>query len=102
MLIVLELNYNIYNKELLTIVKALQHQRIYLERAKYPIQVITNHKNLTYFTIIKVLTKRQARQLELLAIYNFRIKYRKGLENTRVDILSRQIEYKGSKLERLQ
>jgi hypothetical protein len=50
-----ELNYNIYNKELLVIVTALWHWRIYLEGAKHNITMILDHKNLTYFLITKVL-----------------------------------------------
>ena len=33
----LELNYNIYNKELLIVVEALREWRVYLEEMKYPI-----------------------------------------------------------------
>ena len=43
-----ELNYNIYNKELLTIVEALREWRVYLEGTKYPVQIYTDHKNLLY------------------------------------------------------
>ena len=32
-----ELNYNIYNKELLIVVEALQEWKVYLEGTKYPI-----------------------------------------------------------------
>ena len=32
-----ELNYDIYDKELLAIVEALREWRVYLERTKYPI-----------------------------------------------------------------
>ena len=44
----LELNYNIYNKELLIVVKALCEWRVYLEGTKYSIQIYINHKNLLY------------------------------------------------------
>jgi hypothetical protein len=49
-----ELNYNIHDKELLAIVTALQHWRIYLEGAKHNITMILDHKNLTYFLTTKV------------------------------------------------
>ena len=53
-----ETNYDIYDKELLVIVTALQKWRVYLKGFKYPIKVLTNYKNLTWFTIIKVLNCR--------------------------------------------
>src|SRR6201992_4247902 len=43
-----EKNYNIYNKEMLAVVKALQHWRQYLERSQYLISIITDYKNLEY------------------------------------------------------
>ena len=43
-----ELNYNIYDKKLLTIVEALREWRVYLEGTKYSIQIYIDHKNLLY------------------------------------------------------
>ncbi len=56
--------------------------------------VRTDHYNLTYFTITKQLTRRQARQAETLAQYNFKIVYYKGTENIIADALSRRLDYK--------
>src|ERR1700727_326825 len=44
-----EKNYDIYDKEMLAVVKALQHWRQYLERSQHPISIITDHKNLEYW-----------------------------------------------------
>ena len=55
-----ELNYNIYDKELLAIFKAFKIWRHYLEGLAYPINVVMDHKNLEYFSTTKVLTRRQA------------------------------------------
>ena len=41
-----ELNYEIYDKELLVIFAAFKEWRAYMEGSTHPIQVITNHKNL--------------------------------------------------------
>ena len=73
-----ELNYEIYDKELLAIVEAFRHWRSYLEGLTDPIQVVTDHKNLVYFSTTKLLTCRQARWSELLSEYNFTIQYRPG------------------------
>ena len=56
-----ELNYKIYNKKLLAIVDSFKQWRVYLKESRYQIQVYTDHKNLLYFTIMKVLNWRQIR-----------------------------------------
>jgi len=53
-----ELNYDIYDKELLAIFEAFKIWRHYLEGSTSPIDVITDHKNLEYFLTTKVLTHR--------------------------------------------
>jgi len=42
-----ETNYDIHDKELLIIIITLQEWRIYLKDFKYPVKVLTDHKNLT-------------------------------------------------------
>jgi len=51
-----KLNYSIYDKELLAIFKAFKIWRYYLEGAAPPINVVTDNKNLEYFSTTKVLT----------------------------------------------
>ena len=48
-----ECNYNIYDKELLAIIHAFKEWRLELKGTAEEIQVITDHKNLEYFIIIK-------------------------------------------------
>jgi len=50
-----ELNYDTHDKELLAIFKAFKIWRHYLEGPAYPIDIVTNHKNLEYFSMTKVL-----------------------------------------------
>ena len=83
-----ELNYNIHNKELLAIVIAFKTWRTYLEGAQHTVLVKTDHKNLTFFTTTKELTRRQARWAEILLQYDFRIVHCKGTENGQADTLS--------------
>jgi len=45
-----EWNYGISDKEALAIVKALQQWRHWLEGTKIPIDIVTDHKNLQYFS----------------------------------------------------
>ena len=53
---VVELNYNIHNKELLVIFEAFKIWQYYLEGLAYPIDIVTDHKNLEYFSTTKMLT----------------------------------------------
>ena len=48
-----ELNYKIYNKELLAIIIAIREQDIYLQGLKYKVEVLLNYQNLVYFIITK-------------------------------------------------
>ena len=50
-----ELNYNIYNKELLGIVTVLKKQRAFLYSIIELFRVITDYKNLVKFLTIKKL-----------------------------------------------
>jgi hypothetical protein len=56
-----EQNYDIYDKELLSVVLAFQDWRVYLEGSPHQIRVISDHKNLEYFLTSKQLNRRQAR-----------------------------------------
>lgn len=84
-----ECNYEIYDKELLAIVRCLEHWRPELESTDIPIQIFTDHKSLEYFMQTKELTRRQARWAEKLADYNFKIMYRTGKSNGKADALTR-------------
>jgi len=53
-----ELNYDTYNKKLLVIFKAFKIWRYYLEGLIYLIDIVTDHKNLEYFSTTKILTRR--------------------------------------------
>jgi len=52
----IELNYNIYNKELLMMFKVFCTWYYYLERLQQFIDVIMNYKNLEYFSTTKILS----------------------------------------------
>lgn len=96
-----EINYDVHDKELLAIVEAFKAWRVYLHGSKHQISVITDHRNLTFFTTTKQLSPRQVRWAEQLGYFNFKITYRKGSENARADALSRREDYKqiGPRLE---
>ncbi|TKA49304.1 hypothetical protein B0A49_13706, partial [Cryomyces minteri] len=60
-----ECNYEIYDKELLAIIRAFEQWRPELEGAALPIQTLTDHKNLQYSTTTKQLSHRQAHDLRI-------------------------------------
>ena len=55
-----ELNYDTHNTELLAIYESFCTWWHYLEGSATPINVVTNHKNLEYFSTTKILSRRQA------------------------------------------
>ena len=84
-----ERNYNIYDRELLTIIQALKSWRQYLHGSPFPIQVFTDHKNLTYFHKAQSLNQRQARWLLDLADFNLKMVHVPGKLLVAPDALSR-------------
>lgn len=84
-----ECNYEIYDKELLAIVKAFEEWRPELQGTEEPVEVITDHKNLEHFTTTKLLNQRQVRWSEFLSDFRFQISYRPGKKATIPDALSR-------------
>ena len=53
-------NYEIHDKEMLAIVRALEEWRHFLEGIKHQFEIWTDHKNLEYFMMAKKLNRRQA------------------------------------------
>jgi len=84
-----ELNYDTHDKELLTIFEAFKSWHHYLEGPAFPIDVVTDHKNLEYFSTSKVLTCRQARWSEYLSSFNLIIRFRPGKLGAKPDALTR-------------
>lgn len=87
-----ERNYDIGNRELLAVKMALEEWRHWLEGAKDPFLVWTDHKNLEYIRSAKRLNSRQARWSLFFARFNFTISYRPGSRNVKPDALSRQFQ----------
>lgn len=88
-----EQNYDIFDKELLAVIRACKEWRHFLEGSATPFTVLTDHKNLEYFSKSKVLNRRQIRWMGFLSDFNFVIQYRPGAENGKADILSRRLDH---------
>jgi len=61
-----ECNYDIYDKELMAIIMALEEWRPECEGAAYPLKSIADHENLQYIMTKKLLNRRQVRLSEFL------------------------------------
>ena len=85
-----ELNCNTHDKELLAIYKSFWTWQHYLEGSTTLIDVITNHKNLEYFSTTKILSRRQACWLELLSQFNLVICFCPGKLGAKPNALTRQ------------
>ena len=85
-----ECNYEIYDKELLAIIRCFKQWRPELESTELPVKIFTDHKSLEYFMTTKKLTRRQARWAEFLSEFNFVITYRTGKQNEKADALTRR------------
>ena len=84
-----ECNYEIYDKELLAIIRCLEHWRPELEGTDEPIKIFTDHKGLETFMTSKKLTPRQARWAEILSEFNIAIQFQSGAQNVKADALTR-------------
>ena len=69
-----ECNYEIYDQELMAIVRAFEEWPAELQSVENPISVLTDH-NLEYFTTTKLLNCRQVRWAQFLSQFNFKIVY---------------------------
>ncbi|RFU29059.1 hypothetical protein B7463_g7277, partial [Scytalidium lignicola] len=94
-----ERNYQTSDKEMLAIVEALKHWRVYAVGSSETVDILSDHHNLQYFMTTKQLNARQARWAEKLSEYDFKITHVKGEDNGRADALSRKPEYSAKEKE---
>ncbi|SJL13535.1 uncharacterized protein ARMOST_16979 [Armillaria ostoyae] len=92
-LTITERNYEIYDKELLAIMLALDKWRHYLMGATVDFEIWTDHQNLQYFRKPQKLNRRQARWVTELAEYHFTLHHKPGASNKKADLLSRRADH---------
>jgi len=85
-----EWNYDIYDKQLMVIIKALQEWKPECEGAAYQLLLITDHKNLECFMTKKLLIWRQPWWSGILTHFDYEIVYRPGKSNGKADALMRR------------
>jgi hypothetical protein len=96
-----ESNYNIYEKEFLAVIKAIENWRAHLIWTEKLFIIETDHKNLTYWKESKKLMGRTARWHKKLQDYNFKIVHIVGKSNGPVDALSRMHQKEEDKTPKL-
>ena len=90
-----EQNYQIYEHELLTIIRAFEAWWHFLQGSPHPIEILTDHKNLTYFTTSQNLNWQQAHWHSFIQHFNFVLKYHPRKELVQADALSRRPDHNG-------
>jgi len=90
-----ETRYAPHEQELLALVHACRSWRHYLH-SEQPFTVLSDHQSLRFFTTQPILSMRQARWKDLLAEFNFVIKYIEGPKNVVADALSRRVDHQQS------
>ena len=86
-------NYQIYDRELLAVIRGLQAWRHLLLGSPHPVHIVTDHMNLLYFTQPQNLNRRQARWQLYLSQFNFRLEHEKGTKMQVPDALSRRADH---------
>src|SRR6267378_6278424 len=92
-LIEAECNYDIYDLELLAIVKALRNWQPFLARSPHIITVFTDHANLQYWRQPHKISRQITREVTELAKYNVILRHIPGKANGCADVLSRHPDY---------
>jgi len=90
---VTEHNYEIYNKEMLAVIRCLEVWKHYLEGAKLEFEIWTDHKNLQYFMTSQKLNRSQAQWALYLLRSNFTLKHVPGKSIGKADGLSRRPDW---------
>ncbi|ESK95470.1 pro-pol protein [Moniliophthora roreri MCA 2997] len=86
----MEQNYEIYDRKLLAIYRALMEWHHYLMGGKFKIVILSDHKNLTYFRTAQKLNRQQARWSLFLSEFDLGLVHVPGKSITQADTLSQQ------------
>jgi hypothetical protein len=74
--------------EMLAIIRGLEEWRHYLEGARHPVEIWTDHKNLEYFRVAQKLNCRQVRWSLYLSRFDFTLHHKPGRSMGEPDALS--------------
>jgi RNase H-like domain found in reverse transcriptase len=83
-----EQNYEIYDRELMGIIRALETWWHYLQGSPHPVTIFSDHKNLTYFHQTQKLNRRQVRWSLFLSQFDVKLIHIPGSQMVQSDALS--------------
>ena len=89
-----EWNYDIYDRELLAVIRGLKTWKHYLRGSPFLVKVFTDHKNLLYFKEPQKLNRRQARWMLDISDYDLKLIHVPGWELAGCDALSARPDLK--------
>jgi hypothetical protein len=88
-----ERKYEIYDRELLGIIRALKEWRHYIQGSGHTMIVYSDHKNLTYFRTTQKLNDWQARWSLYLSGFDLKLIHLPGTKMVQSNTLSRRPDY---------
>ena len=88
-----ERNCEIYDRELLAIIQALEEWRHYIQGSPHTTLVLSDHKNLTYYREAQKLNRRQAWWSLYLSEFDIKLVHTPGHKMIQSDALSRQPDF---------
>ena len=88
-----ERNYEIYDRELLAIIRALEEWRHYIQGSPHTMVIFSDHKNLTYYHEARKLNRRQARWSLYLSEFNVKLTHISGSKMIQSDALSHRPDF---------
>ena len=81
-------NYEIYNRELLAIIQALEEWHHYIQGSGHTTIIYSNHQNLTYFRSAQKLNQWKARWSLYLSEFDVKLTHQPGSKMIQSDTLS--------------
>ena len=92
-----ERNYQIYDRELLAIIRGLETWEHHFLGSPHRLQIRSDHKNLTYWRTARKLNRRQARWSLYLSQFDYELVHVPGSQMTVSDALSRRSDHDDGK-----
>ena len=89
----MERNYEIYNRELLGIIRALEEWRHYIQGSGHTTTVYSDHQNLTFFKSAQKLNRQQARWALYLSEFDIKLIHMPGSKMIQSNVLSQQPDF---------
>ena len=89
----MERNYEIYDRELLAIIRALKEWRHYIQGSPHTTLILSDHKKLTYYQEARKLNRRQVQWSLYLLEFDVKLIHTPGHKMIQSDALSRRPDF---------